>query len=218
MKKIVIAALMLTACSQEANEELRDDPVLEGREVTVVEVEGGPEGLLADLEGPDAWRIDPGASSVMFTGRQGEDEFTGRFGTFDAQIRLDPDDPTGAMIVAAVDLGSVDAGSDDRNQSLPEAGWFDIARFPQATFRSSVVREVADGAYEADGALTIKGVSRDATMPFTLDIAGDGRAVADGQITLDRSDFGIGQGDFAGPEWVDTEVTVSVHVEAVPAG
>ena len=216
MKRLVIALLALAACSEEAAEELRDDPVLEGREVTVVEAEGGPEGLLPDLGGPDAWRIDPRASSILFTGRQGDDEFTGRFGTFDAQVRLDPDDLSDAMIVAAVDLGSVDAGSGDRNQSLPEVDWFDIARFPRATFRSEVVRKTAPGAYEADGTLTIKGVSRDVTMPFTLDIQGD-RAVADGQVTLDRTAFGIGAGEFAGPEWVDTEVAVAVHVEAVGA-
>ena len=210
----IIAAAALAACSQEATEELRDDPVLEGREVTVVEAPEGPGGLLPPLTGEDVWRLDPGASSVMFTGRQGEDEFTGRFGTIDAQVRLDPDDLTGALIVGAVDLGSVDAGSNDRNQSLPEAGWFDIARFPQATFRSSVIRQVAPGRYEADGTLSIKGAERAVTLPFTLDIQGD-RAIADGQMTLDRTDFGIGQGDFAGPEWVDTEVTVAIHVEAV---
>lgn len=217
MRKLAItAALCLAACSQEANEELRDDPVLEGREVVVVDAPEGPDGLLPALEGPDVWRLDRPASSVMFTGRQGEDEFTGRFGEFDAQVRLDPADLTNASIVAAVDLGSVDAGSDDRNQSLPTPDWFDIARHPQATFRSSVVRQVGEGLYEADGTLTIKGAARDMTMPFALEIQGD-RAVADGQMTLDRSLFGIGEGDFAGPEWVDTTVTVALHVEAVRA-
>ena len=216
-RAVGLAALsILAACSDEAAEELRDDPVLEGREVVVVEAEQGPDGLLPPLDGEDVWIVDRDASSVMFTGRQGDEAFTGRFGTFDAQVRLDPDDPTGAMIVAAVDLGSVDAGTSDRNASLPEPGWFDIARFPRATFRSSEVRAVGDGRYEADGTLTIKGVDRRVTMPFTLDVTG-GRAVADGQIALDRTAFGIGEGDFAGPEWVGTEVAVAVHVEAARA-
>ena len=213
---ILGAALALAACSEDAREELRDDPVAEGREVVVVEAASGPDGLLPPIEGEDAWALDPGASTVLFTGRQGEDEFTGRFGAFDAQVRLDPDDPSDASIVAAVDLGSVDAGTGDRNASLPEAGWFDVARHPRATFRSTEVRALGEGRYEADGVLSLKGVDRDVTLPFTLDVEGD-RAVADGQLVLDRSDFGVGQGDFAGPEWVGTEVAVAVHVEAVRA-
>ena len=212
----IIGLVCAAACSQEANEELRDDPVLEGREVVVVDAPEGPDGLLPALEGEDVWRLDRPASSVMFTGRQGEEEFTGRFGEFDAQVRLDPADLSGASIVAAVDLGSVDAGSDDRNQSLPTPDWFDIARFPQATFRSAVIRRVGEGLYEADGTLTIKGAAQDVTMPFALEIDGD-RAVADGQMQLDRSLFGIGEGEFAGPEWVDTTVTVALHIEAIAA-
>ena len=215
-RRVAFAALaILAACGQDAADDLRDDPVAEG-EAAAVQNDDGPDDLLPPLEGEDVWIVDPDASSVMFTGRQGDEDFTGRFGAFDAQIRFDSDDLDNAVINAAVDLGSVDAGSNDRNASLPERGWFDTARFPRATFRSSAVRAVGGDGYEADGTLTIKGVDRPVTMPFTLAVMGE-RAVADGQLALDRTVFGIGQGDFAGPEWVATEVSVAVHIEATRA-
>lgn len=218
MRRIIMGAALcaLAACGEGAEGALEDQPVAEGAEVVVVEADEGPDGLLPPATGPDAWVIDRHASAVMFTGRQGDEAFTGRFGTFDAAIELDPDDVTDAQITAAIDLGSVDAGTGDRNASLPEADWFDIARHPRATFRSYEVRSLGEGLYEADGALTIKGVERRVTMPFTLKVA-NGRAVADATLDLDRSAFGVGQGDFASAEWVGMEVGVSIHLEAVRA-
>jgi polyisoprenoid-binding protein YceI len=214
MKRILtICALAAIAACGEAERELNDDPVLEGTEVTVVEATEGPDGLLPPALGEDAWALDRSASSIVFTGVHGDEGFTGRFGTFDAAITLDPDELEAAQITAAVDLGSVDAGTTERNESLPEADWFDIARHPRATFRSTEVRRVGDGRYEADGVLSIKGVDRPVTMPFTLTVAGD-RAVADAAITLDRTAYGIGQGEFASEEWVGVSVSVAIHVEA----
>ena len=205
MRALAAAALLLTACGEAG--ERAPDPAPAGAPAQAVADAPPP------LDGENVWIVDGDASTILFTGRQNDKEFTGRFEDFSARIRLDPDDLSDALIEASVDLASVDAGAGDRNQSLPEAGWFDTDRFPQATFRADTVRAVGEGAYEADGTLTIKGASRPVTLPFTLDVQGD-RAVADGQVVIDRSDFGIGQGDFAGPEWVAFEVAVAVHLEA----
>ena len=184
-------------------------------EVEVIEAEAAPTGLLEPLQGTDVWMLDPEASTLTFDARQGEEAFTGRFGRFDAQIRLDPDDLSDASILAAVDLGSVDAGSADRNDSLPEADWFDIARFPRAEFRSTSVSRTGS-LYEAPGILSLKGVERPVTLAFTLEIEGD-RAVADGQFRLDRTDYSVGTGEFGTEEFVDNDVNVLVHIEATRA-
>ena len=204
--------LLLAACG--AGEDTAPvDP--EPMEVEVIEAAESEAGLLPPAEGPGAWIVDREASSVIFNARQGDEAFTGRFGDFDAQIRLDPDDLEAAAIVAVVDLGSVDAGSSDRNESLPEAEWFDIARHPRAEFRSDTVRRTGN-LYEADGTLTIKGTSQPVTLAFTLDAAGE-RAVADGEFALDRTAFAVGQGEFGTEEFVDNDVSVLVHIEAVRA-
>ena len=212
MRRFLPALLLLAACGAgEETEAVNPEPV----DVEVVEAEETPAGLLPPAEGPDAWVLDRAASTLTFNARQGDEAFSGRFGEFDAQIRLNPDDLSTAAVVAAVDLGSVDAGSADRNDSLPEADWFDISRFPRAEFRSDAVRRTGS-LYEAPGTLTIKGVAQPVTLRFTLDIEGD-RATADGEFTLDRTTYGIGQGEFGTEEFVDNAVTVLTHIEAVRA-
>lgn len=213
LRCVLPMALILTACGAgEETAPVAPEPV----DVEVIEVPEGPSGLLPPVEGPDAWVLDRSASSVIFNARQGEEAFTGRFGEFDAQIRLDPDDLSTAAIVAVVDLGSVDAGSADRNDSLPEAEWFAIERYPRAEFRSDEIRRTGS-LYEAPGTLSIKGNTRPVTLAFTLDVTGD-RAVADGEFTLDRTAFAVGEGEFGTEEFVDNEVSVLVHIEAERAG
>lgn len=208
----VLALGLLAACGAgEETAPVQPEPV----EIEAIEAEEGPTGLLPPVEGPDAWVMDRSASSVIFNARQGDEAFTGRFGAFDAQIRLDPDDLSTAAIVAVVDLGSVDAGSGDRNDSLPEPEWFAIERYPRAEFRSDAIRRTGS-LYEADGTLSLKGNTHPVTLAFTLDVAGD-RAVADGEFTLDRTRFEVGQGEFGTEEFVDNDVSVLVHVEAVRA-
>ena len=80
---------------------------------------------------------------------------------------------------------------------------------PEARFLSETITRDGD-AYAADGTLTIKGVSQPATLRFTLDI-NDGRAVADGGLTVERSAFGVG---VAGWNGAASEIRIVLHVEA----
>jgi polyisoprenoid-binding protein YceI len=74
--------------------------------------------------------------------------------------------------------------------------------------------------YEAQGKLTIRDVTRDAVLPFTLAIADDAaqpgrlRATARGRLNLKRLDFGVGQNEWAGTGQVANEVTVDLTVVA----
>ena len=206
MSFVLAPALALAACG--------DAPPEAGQAEAPPAAEAPP--LLPPASGPNAWVIDRSASRLTFAGRQGDTPFTGRFERFDAQITLDPEAPEDGEIVVAVDLASVDAGSEDRNASLPERGWFDTARHKQARFVSESVHRTGEGAYEAEGTVSLKGVDRPLTLPFTLEVTGN-RAIAQGEAVLDRSAFGVGQGDFAGPEWVALEVTVSFRLEATRA-
>lgn len=158
------------------------------------------------------WTADKGKSRIEFTGLQVGTEFTGSFSSFDMSIVFDPDNLAAARIKATIDMASAKTGDRQRDDALPGKDWFSVSEFPAAVFESSDIRAAGTG-YEARGTLTLHGVSRDLTLPFSLDISG-GRAVADGSVSLVRSDFGVGQGEFAGGEWVGLDVKVSVHIEA----
>ncbi|HEY2662058.1 MAG TPA: YceI family protein [Caulobacteraceae bacterium] len=77
--------------------------------------------------------------------------------------------------------------------TLPGKDWFDVAQYPQARFEGTAIRQKAGDAYEAAGVLTLRGVTRPVTLPFTLDING-AAAQAKGHLDLIRSAFGVGQG------------------------
>ena len=63
------------------------------------------------------------------------------------------------------------------------------------------------------GTLSLKGVVRPVTLPFTLQISGD-TAKMTGQAIINRSQFNVGQGQFAGADAIPLEVTVPVSVVA----
>jgi polyisoprenoid-binding protein YceI len=170
-----------------------------------------------EMAAPANWEIDREASSVRFRASQNDRSFEGGFGRWNAGILLNPEDPSAeGEIEAVIDLASADAGTSERNDALPGQDWFDTARHPVAIFKSNDIEAIGDGAYAAEGTLTIKGITREVSMPFQLDIDEEGRAVADGSVILDRSQFGVGAGDFAEGNWIGLEVEVLLHIEAEP--
>lgn len=161
----------------------------------------------------DGWTMDETASRLEFTATQTGKAFSGSFEEFDASIVFDPDNLETATISVVIKTASARTGDRQRDGALPTNDWFAAKAFPEATFSADEVVRVGEGRYEARGALTIRGTSRPLSLPFTLAIEGD-RAVADGETTLVRTDFGIGQGEFATDEWVGFDVSVAFHLEA----
>lgn len=159
------------------------------------------------------WQLDANTSSVRFEVTAFGNVVSGAFEDFEAEITLDPDDLSGASIEARVRTASLDGlSSSDIRQNLRGESGLDVDDHPQASFVSSEITRTEAG-YEAAGELTIKGHTSEITLPFTLEIS-DGRAVADGRFTIDRTTFDVGSG------WgeVDEQVTVIVHIEADAAG
>ncbi|MCB2114390.1 MAG: YceI family protein [Parvularculaceae bacterium] len=167
--------------------------------------------------GPGGWRVDKSASRLSFTATQTGKPFTGEFGDFNAVIDFDPDNLADAKISVIVKTGSARTGDRQRDDALPTGDWFAAAAFPEAAFVAGEVAAVGAGRYEARGDLTIRGESRPLILPFTVSIEGN-RAVADGETSLIRTDFGVGQGEFASDEWVGFEVLVAFHIEATRSG
>lgn len=159
------------------------------------------------------WVVDVESSRLGFEGVQTGNKFAGEFEKFDAAIVFDPEDIGNARIKVEVDTGSAKTGDRQRDGALGGADWFAVKTFPKATFVSNDVELTGDGAYAANGTLTIRNVARDLRLPFTLAIEGD-RATAEGEVTLTRTDFGVGQGEFATAQWAGLDVKVFFNIEA----
>lgn len=157
-----------------------------------------------------AWVVDREASYVEATGTAYGAAQSVRFEGLSAGIALDPANPAEVgRIQAEVRIASLDAAQTTREQLLGQS-WFDADTFPVATFLSEAIRPgEADGAYVAEGTITIKDVTVPLSVPFTLEIS-DGRGVAEAQFTLDRTVFGLAPNDRS----IEPSAAVTVHIEA----
>ena len=163
------------------------------------------------------WTVDKANSKITYKSAFGGTAFEGGFGRWDAQIAFDPMNLAGSKVSVSVDLASEASGDKDRDEALPTDDWFNIAKFPKASFVSTGFKDLGGGRYQAMGNLTIKGITKAVVLPFTLAIMGD-TAHMTGQLGLNRTEFKVGEGQFAGPDTVPFELTVSVAVAAKRAG
>jgi len=161
---------------------------------------------------PSTWTVDP-SSKLTFQGAMNGEAFTGVFRSWNAQIVFDPKALGASKAVVHVNVASASTSNADRDQALPTDDWMAASKFAQATFVTRDFRDLGGGKYVADGDLTIRGVKKPVTLPFTLAISGD-TARMSGAIVLNRTAFGVGQGQWTTGEVVDTKVTVNVALTA----
>jgi polyisoprenoid-binding protein YceI len=165
----------------------------------------------ADAPAAGHYSLDAAKSSLQFTFVQAGAQNTGRFKRFTVSFDPPPLGSTAGRLEVVVDIGALDTGDSDRDDTLRGADLFDVARFPQARFSAAQITRTASG-YETAGKLTIRGVTRDARIAFTFRAATENGAAAGymtGKTVVRRLDFGVGQGDWKATDQAGNDVTVS---------
>lgn len=153
-------------------------------------------------------------SKLGFTFIQDGKEQSGHFQNFSADIQFDPANPAGSRVIVTIPVASAETGSDDRDTTLVNADWFAAGTHPEARFESTAFSTTGDqNAYYAEGELTIRGTAQSVSFPFTLTQEGR-RATARGALTINRRDFGIGVGTWAGENIVAPEVGIHFIITA----
>ena len=163
-------------------------------------------------------KLDAAKSEMLFVSKQMGVPVEGRFRKFDAQIAFDPKKPEAGKVAFTIDMGSATLGVPETDAELPKAPWFNVPRFPQATFQSSAIKAVGAGKFEVAGKLSIKGSSRDVVVPVALTQTG-GSTTATGAFAIKRLEFKIGEGDWADTSMVanDVQVKFKLNLSGVPA-
>ena len=173
--------------------------------------------LIAEAAGaapaPAAWTIDKTASSLRFTSSMAGESFTGAFRRWDAAIRFDPANLAGSSVAADIDVASAVTGNPDRDQALPTATFLDAPAHPHATFVVHGFTALGGGRYQAVGVLTLRGVAKPLTLPFSLAITGS-QARMTGSVAINRLAFGVGQGEWQATDAIPASVTVSIALSA----
>jgi polyisoprenoid-binding protein YceI len=172
--------------------------------------------LVAPAQAAPTWTIEDG-SAIRFTAYQEGAPVDGGFGDFTAEILFDPDDLAASRVTVRIDTASVATGHKDRDTALRSSSFLDAARWPSATFVSEGLSHHGGERYEARGRLTIRDVTREVVLPFQLSIREDGgrqRADAQGELTISRLDYGVGQGEWASTGTVGEEVVIRLEIIA----
>lgn len=158
------------------------------------------------------WRLDKAGSTLEFVSSYENVQVLGTFKEFDVRLtQFDPQNPAGAQLEVTVKIASADMNSQDINDAIKEAEWFDVAHFPQATFVAKNITRTGRGDFVANGKLKIKSVERSLTLPFSWDDNGDGAAMQ-GKLTLNRGTYHIGTGDWSSGDLIGLEVNVKFKV------
>ena len=172
------------------------------------------------------WNLDPAHSVAEFKVKHMMiSNVKGRFAKVSGSLRLSESDPANSEIDATIDASSIETGDAQRDAHLKSADFFDVAKFPTLSFRSSQIRFIREGELQLEGDLTIRGVTRkvlfsvEGPTPPAKDPWGNTRLAVSTTARINRKDFGLNWNAAleSGGILVGNEVTITLDVQFVKA-
>lgn len=144
----------------------------------------------------DVYTIDKGHSEVSFQVRHLVTQVRGNFNDYQGTINLDPANLERSSVDFQIKADSIDTNLPDRDKHLRGEDFFSTEKYPQITFKSKSVKKTGKDTYDVAGTLTMRGVSKDVTLPVTFlgtvkDPWGNEKAGFATDLTLNRKDYGI---------------------------
>ncbi len=157
---------------------------------------------------PVAWQVQSATSKIGFTAYWQGQPVKGHFPQFQLTARLDPAHPAGGTLKLDIATARLTAQSPDIARAIRGKAWFDVKDYPEASFTSESLAKRTDGTLLLRGKLRLKGHEK--TIAFPLKITrDDGKLKLSGKLTLDRSNFAIGTGQWANDKMIARKVNVS---------
>lgn len=175
---------------------------------------------------PANWEVDASHSRIGFSVNHFFTPVDGQFEDYTVDLTFDRENPANSSVAVEIQVASVETANERRNNHLLSGDFFEADAHPTITFRSESISE-SGGVLQATGPLTIKGVSKQVTLPIQLlgvqdipadmqEMLGGATAIASFQtgITIDRNEFGVGTGSWAATLVVGGEVDIDITIEA----
>lgn len=144
----------------------------------------------------ESWTIDKSHSSAEFKVRHLMANVGGRFNDFDAVIHLDRTNASNSSVEFTIQATSIDTGNKNRDEHLRSPDFFDVAKFPTITFKSTAIKERSKDLYDVTGDFTMHGVTKRITLPvqflgFGRGPGGSEKAGFEINTTVNRKDYGV---------------------------
>lgn len=146
------------------------------------------------------YKIEPEHTQVTFSlSHLGFSEFSGQFSGASGTLKIDPTNPAASQLKVTLPVRSIQTTVPELTEKLKGEGWFDAAKFPEATFTASKIAPTGGNAATISGDLTLHGVTKPVTL--TVRLIGSGVNPIDKTTTvgfqatgtIKRGDFGIKQ-------------------------
>ena len=177
--------------------------------------------LTPELTG--TYTIDPSHSRIGFVARHAMvTKVRGSFNEFTGSGYFDAEDPSKSKVELTIQANSIDTRNADRDGHLKSADFFDVERFPRATFASTRIEARGDGRFDVTGDLTLRDVTRPVTLAVELtepiaDPWGNVKRGVSATARIDRKDFGLNWNSTleAGGVLVGDQVDIAIEVELV---
>ncbi|MGE3887074.1 MAG: YceI family protein [Vicinamibacterales bacterium] len=167
------------------------------------------------------FQIDKTHSEAAFQVRHLISKVRGRFADFDGTIDFDEEKPEQSKVSVTIQAASIDTNTPDRDKHLRSEDFFAVERFPTLTFVSTKITPKGDGVFDVAGDLTMRGVTRPIVVPVSylgkaVDPWGNEKVAFEGEVTLNRKDFGLNWNAAieTGGFLVGDEVKVSLSIQA----
>lgn len=173
--------------------------------------------LCATAQANETFKIDPSRSTIAFGVRHMLGTAKGKFSKFKGTIVVDRDHPEQSSVTVAIDVASIDTGIAKRDEHLRDE-LFNVAKYPEITFKSRQVKQSGANAGEITGDLTMRGVTRAITLNVQLVSKGESTRWRVTTAPLKRSQFGLVFSKSAETvSMISDEVAVEIEIEARPA-
>ena len=170
-----------------------------------------------------AWEIDPAHSEVLFSVRHAMiTTVRGHFNVISGTLHIDEQNPENSSVDAQADASSIDTRDERRDGHLKSPDFFDVAKYPTITFKSTKVESAGGNEYNVTGDLTMHGVTKPVT--FKAEYAGQGkdafgtqRAGLSAKTRINREDWGLTWNAplEAGGVLVSKEVNIEIDLSSV---
>ncbi|MBC6942192.1 MAG: polyisoprenoid-binding protein [Xanthomonadales bacterium] len=167
------------------------------------------------------YTLDPAHTQVVYSWTHfGFSHPSGQFGKIQGTLEFDAAAPTRSKVEVTIDMASLNTNVPALDEHLQKEDFFDVAKYPQATFKSTKVEAGKDSKHlKVTGDLTLHGVTKPVVLDVTINKLGEHpmrkkpAAGFDATATLKRSEFGVG----AYVPNISDEIALRITTETIAA-
>ncbi|WP_447573857.1 YceI family protein [Acinetobacter baumannii] len=172
------------------------------------------------LAAPVDYKIDPTHTATVFSWNHfGFSTPSANFSDIQSVIKVDNAKPANSSVNVTIPLSSVNTNVPALDKEFQEEAWFNAAKYPNITFKSTKVETKDKKHFKITGDLTVKGITKPVVLDAVLNKQGEhpmAKVAAIGfnaTTSFNRSDFGLGN---YVPN-VGDKITVNITTEATAA-